>query len=317
MNIKKVISCDWGTSSFRLRLINAETKAVLAETKSAQGIAATYALWKEEKNADRFSFYVYVILSHILELEQQYKYSLDGVTIIISGMASATIGMMELPYKSIPFNVKKAELEMHFTPASESCRHKIIIISGVRSANDVMRGEETIIAGCAIEDIPQVQLFIFPGTHSKHVTVQNGMITDVKTYMTGEVFELLSTKSILSASVEKDNSTETNNTSFIKGIKESVDANLLNNIFHVRTNSLFESHTKKENYHYLSGLLIGEELKNIQATNYMSVTIVSTGSLLPLYLDALSALGLKEKLRQQNADEALVNGQVFVFNHYL
>ncbi len=316
MNLRKFISCDWGTSSFRLKLINAETKAVLAETKSEQGIAATHALLQEEKNTDRFSFYLNIILGYILELEQKYGHSLDGVTIIISGMASATIGMLELPYKSIPFNVKKAELEMNFIPVSENCRHKIIVISGVRSPNDVMRGEETILAGCSIADIQEAQLFIFPGTHSKHVTVKNGMITDIKTYMTGEVFELLANKSILAASVEKDNSTETNNVSFIKGIRESADAGLLNNIFHVRANALFNNLTKKENYHYLSGLLIGEELKNVQASDYASITVVSTGSLLQLYADALSALGLKENLMQQNADQALIKGQAVIFNHY-
>ncbi len=316
MNIKKFISCDWGTSSFRLRLINAGTTTVLAETKSAQGIAAIYALWQQEKNKDRFSFYLNILTGSILKLEEQYGYSLKGITIIISGMASATIGMLELPYKSIPFHIKKTELEMHFIPASENCSHAIIIISGVRSVNDVMRGEETILAGCSIADVHQPQLFIFPGTHSKHLTVQNGMITDIKTYMTGEVFELLANKSILAESVEKANSTKTNNASFLKGIKESGDAGLLNNIFHVRINALFNNLNKKENYQYLSGLLIGEELKNIKASGYSPVTVVSNGPLLLLYADALSALGLKQNLKKQNGDDALINGQTFIFNRY-
>ena len=150
--MKYFISCDWGTSSFRLRLVNAETFAVVAETRSAQGIAATYALWKDQTNADRALFYSNIILQEIVLLEQRCGYSLDGVTIIISGMASATIGMIELPYKPIPFPVNKTELITKITPAAEICRHKMIIVSGVKSEEDVMRGEETILSGCDITD---------------------------------------------------------------------------------------------------------------------------------------------------------------------
>jgi 2-dehydro-3-deoxygalactonokinase len=314
--MKQFISCDWGTSSFRLRLIEAATKQVLAETKSAQGIAATYSLWKEQPDTDRILFYSDVILQQIKLLEKQYGHSLEKVTLVISGMASSTIGMMELPYKSIPYKANKAELQIHIIPPAKTFRHQMIMISGVRSANDVMRGEETILAGCNIADKVEEQLFIFPGTHSKHVVVKNGTVKDFKTYMTGELFDLLSNKSILAASVEEDFTTPGNNEPFIKGIREAITTNLLNNIFHVRTNQVFGELSKKENYHYLSGLLIGEELKNIRNQNYASVTVVSAGALLTLYTEALSALGLKDTLQQKNADESLINGQAFIFNHY-
>lgn len=313
--MKYFISCDWGTSSFRLRLVNAETFAVAAETRSAQGIAATYALWKEQANADRAFFYSNIILQEIVLLEQRCEYSLDGVTIIISGMASATIGMIELPYKPIPFPVNKTELITKIIPA-ETCRHKMIVVSGVKSEEDVMRGEETILSGCDITDEVEKQLFIFPGTHSKHVLVQNGIITDIKTFMTGEVFELLSSKSILATSVESDNETNGRNTLFLKGVKDAAASNFLNSIFHIRTSSLFGKLSRKENYHYLSGLLIGEELKSIQAKDYGSVTVVSTGVLQILYKEALGAMDLKEKLKEQNADDALVKGHAFIFNRY-
>ncbi|CAN5672424.1 2-dehydro-3-deoxygalactonokinase [soil metagenome] len=314
--MKHFISCDWGTSSFRLRLVNAETQVVVAETKSPQGIAATDALWKEQSDTDRISFYSNIILRQIVLLEEQCGYSLNDITIIISGMASATIGMIELPYKSIPFPVSKAEFVTYIISKTEICMHTMIIISGVRSDDDVMRGEETILAGCNIKDDNEKRLFIFPGTHSKHVVVQNGIIQNIKTFMTGELFELLSSKSILATSVEKDSTSDESNAAFIKGVKEAVDSNFLNSIFHVRTNSLFEKLDRKNNYHYLSGLLIGEELKNIQAEDYVFVTIVSTGALQALYTEALLALGFKEKLIQQNAEEALIKGQVSIFDQY-
>src|SRR6478752_3668029 len=100
------ISCDWGTSSFRLRLIDAATQKVLAKTFSTQGIAATYALWKDEQNMERFVFYRNYLSAQIALLEENTRTSLHGVTLIVSGMASSAIGMKELPYKQIPFQIK-------------------------------------------------------------------------------------------------------------------------------------------------------------------------------------------------------------------
>lgn len=313
--MEKFISCDWGTSSFRLRLIEAATKNILAETKSAQGIAATYALWKEQPVTDRVLFYTGVLLQQIKLLETQCGYLLDEITILISGMASATIGMMELPYKPIPLQINRPDFQIHIISATAICRHTIIIISGVRSATDVMRGEETMLAGCAVANIASEQLFIFPGTHSKHVMVQNGLLKDFKTYMTGELFDLLISKSILATAVENDSFTPQNSNAFIKGVKESVDANILNAIFHVRTNQLFGTADKNENFHYLSGLLIGEELKNIQPGIFLLITIVASGNLLSLYAEALSVLGFKN-IKFVNADKALIQGQAFIFYLY-
>jgi 2-dehydro-3-deoxygalactonokinase len=314
--MKNFISCDWGTSAFRLRIIDEGTKQVLAETISAQGISATYALWKEQISADRISFYSNIILQQIKIVEKQIGYTTAGLTIVISGMASSTAGMLELPYKAIPFHINKAELESHFIPATDMFPHKIILISGVRSANDVMRGEETILCGCGIKDLEEEQIFIFPGTHSKHLTVKNGMLKDIKTYMTGEVFNLLNSKSILAASVEPGETAANNIDSFIKGVQEAVGNNLLNSIFHVRTSQLFDILNKQQNYHYLSGLLIGGELKDLQQKNNISISVVSSGVLSNLYLEALTALDLKKRCTTQNADAALINGQIFILNQY-
>jgi 2-dehydro-3-deoxygalactonokinase len=312
--MKHFISCDWGTSSFRLRLIETGTKNILAESRSGQGIAAVYTLWKEAGNADRISFYTNYLIRPIKDLETQVGFALDNVTVVISGMASATIGMIELPYKPLPFDIKAIPLT-HFMQPGKSFRHGVIVVSGVRSANDVMRGEETILAGCNMDDIVQEQLFIFPGTHSKHVWVQAGLVKDIATYMTGELFDLLKTKSILAASVEAGVA-GANNAWFIKGVKDSIDANLLNTIFHIRTNQLFDIVNKEDNYLYLSGLLIGAELKDLLQKKYTAVTIVSEGVLLNLYLSAMAALGLQNICHQQNAAEALINGQAFIVNHY-
>jgi 2-dehydro-3-deoxygalactonokinase len=313
--MKNFISCDWGTSSFRLRLIENDTRQVLAESLSAQGIAAVYSLWKEVDSTNKILFYTNCLLKPIEELEAQVGFTLNDVTMVISGMASSSIGMIELPYKSIPFYIKKATLETHFIPATDLFRHNMIVVSGARSGTDVMRGEETILVGSSIEDTAEEQLFIFPGTHSKHILVQDGLVKNIATYMTGELFDLLRKKSILAASVESGG-TAASNPWFIKGVEDSVDNNILNTIFHIRTNQLFGILNKEDNYQYLSGLLIGCELKDLLQKKYATITIVSVGVLQDLYMAAMAALGLQNSCRQQNADAALINGQAFIVSHY-
>ena len=318
--VEKFISCDWGTSAFRLRLVEAATNIAITEIKTEQGIASTFKLYTNNKTAnDRFSFYRAVLSKHIVKLEHQYGYALDNVTIVVSGMASSSIGMMELPYKQLPFRTDGADILTHTIEASADFKHKIIIISGIKSTTDVMRGEETKLVGCNANYNQDEQVFIFPGTHSKHASVKNGIARDFKTYMTGEIFDLLCNKSILSDSVEPEDSDTENksNLYFINGVIEGAESNLLHSIFHVRTNQLLKKLSNKENYHYLSGLLIGAELKSLLPNKFSSVTLVSSEAFTGLYLQACHALGINKNLQQKNADEALINGQSIIFMQYI
>jgi 2-dehydro-3-deoxygalactonokinase len=316
----KFISCDWGTSAFRLRLVEAATNTVVSEVKIEQGIASTYKLWTNSKIVnDRFSFYRSVLDKYIAMLEHQCDYTLDNVTIVISGMASSSIGMIELAYKELSFRTDGADLLTHVIEGSEDFKHNIIIISGVKSETDVMRGEETILVGCNPEYNEEEQVFIFPGTHSKHIMVKNGIAHDFKTYMTGEIFDLLCNKSILSNSIEKgEGMTENkNNPYFIKGVAKGAESNLLHSIFQVRTNQLFKKLSNRENYHYLSGLLIGSELKVLLQNKFSFVTLVSDEILTGLYLQALNALGINRNLQQKNSDQALIKGQSIIFGQHI
>jgi 2-dehydro-3-deoxygalactonokinase len=108
----KFLSCDWGTSSFRLRLVSTPTLQILAEERTDDGIAAVFNLWKEKKEGeeDRLNFYLTILKKKIKSLEQQLSSSLENIPIIISGMASSTIGMIEIPYKPLPFHLNGSDL---------------------------------------------------------------------------------------------------------------------------------------------------------------------------------------------------------------
>src|SRR4029079_6951360 len=118
-------------------------------------------------------------------------------------------------------------------------------------------------------------------THSKHVRVKDNHVVDLKTYMTGEFFALLSQKSILSDSVEfgGDLSNEQNLESFEEGVRTGLKENILHASFLTRTNTLFSKYSKQANYHYLSGVLIGAELKDITESTASPVHIVCSKEL--------------------------------------
>ncbi len=225
------LSCDWGSSFLRLRLADRAGRQVIAEERSATGIRESYRLWKEGAGADpmagvdpmmgndstkagdpgkRIAFYLDILRASIREMEEGLHDSLAGLPLVLSGMASSSAGMLELPYARLPFALEGRELITKYREADAGFPHPLLLISGIRSEEDVMRGEETQLIGCRrppgagvaereggggaeelAGDGPGDGLYIFPGTHSKHILVKDRKIVDFTTYMTGEFFGLL------------------------------------------------------------------------------------------------------------------------------
>ena len=296
------LSCDWGTSSFRLRMVRTGDGEVLAETRAGKGIAAINTEWinSGKSSTERVAFYQQQLSSAIAEL----RTATAGLPLIISGMASSSVGMFELPYGEIPFYLSEGNLTVKKIQALDNFPHEIVLVSGLRSANDVMRGEETMVLGCDLS-AGEEWLVIFPGTHSKHAVIKNGSLINFQTYMTGEIFDLLTTKSLLSRSVSLGE-VEAGSKAFSNGVKEGREGNLLNSIFHVRTRQLLANAKPVENYHYLSGLVIGYELSSIGNSRQNILLVCSTG-LGALYKQAIEIItGNTPEYR--DADKLLIEG---------
>ena len=170
-----------------------------------------------------------------------------------------------------------------------------------------MRGEETQLVGCAVVGNDE-RIYIFPGTHSKHVRVRAGRAVDIATFMTGECFQLLATKSILSISVSAASSDGgAVSPEFIEGVRDSQRfASILQTAFRVRTRQLLSGLSREGNYQYLSGLMIGEELKVLAGTE-LPIMIVGAGRMKEYYAAACEELGCPE-VCVTDADQALVRG---------
>jgi 2-dehydro-3-deoxygalactonokinase len=289
-------SCDWGTSAFRLRLIDAASLTSLSESYSDEGVASVYAKWQQDNGkTDRVLFYRAVLQRHIETIAASVSHALGKLPIVVSGMASSTIGIKELPYKHLPFSLSGFDLDYEIINGTEHFTNPLVLVSGARTEHDVMRGEETQLAGCAQQGNNGQQVYVFPGTHSKHVYVQNGYAVAFETYMTGEFFQLLSQNSILAQSVFAgiDIEVQENKAAFEQGVLDSQHHHVLHAAFMVRTNQLFQRFSKKENYWYLSGLLIGSELAVLLQKMNPAITIVADGSIAQSYRSAFKALGME------------------------
>ncbi|MCB0853745.1 MAG: 2-dehydro-3-deoxygalactonokinase, partial [Bacteroidetes bacterium] len=178
------ISIDWGTTNFRLRIVEVPEMKVLEEISSDMGIKAMNERIKASVGDRKTLFFQYMQE----ELKRLNSWPDLPNLVLVSGMASANIGLKELPYASLPFDRNGTGI------ITDSITHpdysfSIFLISGVRNEEDVMRGEETQVIGL-IDDckIQGDAIFILPGTHSKHIFYQEDQFVDFRTYMTGEMF---------------------------------------------------------------------------------------------------------------------------------
>src|SRR5690606_18524923 len=155
------------------------------------------------------------------------------------------IGMCELPYSTLPLdldgsNLGHKKIDVPWFP------HPILLISGVRGEDDIMRGEETQLLGCHDTKQKKDSIYIFPGTHSKHIQVREAKAIAFKTYMTGELFHLLAEHSILKDNVEKTELLSEKD--FICGLRHARTKDFLGSVFRVRTNQILHEMDKGGNH---------------------------------------------------------------------
>ena len=315
--MKKFLSCDWGTSSFRLRLVNLEDASKEGDYSNEIGIQFTnQSFLKSENKANRERYYFSFLSDGVKSLAKLLEIDLEGMLIVCSGMASSSIGIKELPYATLPFDCLGAGMERQYFPPSVEFGHPLLLLSGVQSADNVMRGEETQLIGVIrqLKEFSGNGIFILPGTHSKHIRVNNNQVTEFQTYMTGEVFHLMAYQSILSKSVGFDpEEKQQYKNAFIEGVKVGAENPLLATLFKVRTNELFGQYSKEENFHYLSGLLIGSELTNLVAEKNANIYLCSEGKLHANYVLGMKTLGLKANvLSTVQVRQSVIHGQIQV-----
>jgi len=300
------ISCDWGTTNFRLKVVEYNSLVVIAERKSASGIKQVYEQYLQQKRDTQQSFF-----THFLEKQiRQLPTSFQAYPLVLSGMASSTIGMLELPYA--PFPITKDGSSLLWKQLQLEYGNTLVLISGIKGDGGMMRGEEVQAIGIA-ELLPATAsgTLILPGTHSKHISYSNQAFSSLTNFMTGELFEVLSTKSILANSVESGVLTTATEAAFRAGLQLGFNDQLSANLLMVRAKDVIHQTPKKENHYFLSGLLIGDELSYLKGTED-AIFLAAGNTIFQLYQMALTTLFDRNQLTFFDGaatEQALLIGQ--------
>ncbi|MBP2547846.1 2-dehydro-3-deoxygalactonokinase [Neorhizobium galegae] len=289
------IAVDWGTSSFRLWLMDAG-HTVLAERRSGEGMTTAAE-----------TGFANVLNAHLAAVSAP-----ANLPVIICGMAGARQGWVEAGYADAPAPLSSV-LEGAVSMPGESRDIRILpgIAQRAADAPDVMRGEETQLLGALGTASRGKQLVCMPGTHSKWVNVEDGRVTSFASFMTGEVFDVLSKQSILKHAVAGAEGFDGTHPAFLAAVAKasSAPAMLTNLVFTARSGQLLNGLDATSAAARLSGTLIGAEIAGGlfgAGGTVDTVELVASGRLQGLYEAAFAALGLA--YRTVDADLAVRNG---------
>jgi 2-dehydro-3-deoxygalactonokinase len=262
-----VIAVDWGITSFRAWRL-APDGTVLDRMSGPFGIRSV---------ADRD-------FAGVLE---RAVGAWRPAPVLMCGMIGSRQGWVEAPYVAVPAGL--AAIAAALVPVPGAAR--IWIVPGVsQDPPDVMRGEETQILGVAATLGQGRHVLCLPGTHSKWAVLEDGQVVGFRTAMTGEVFALMRTQSILAPLVAEDAGDDAD--AFDAGIDRARDeGGLLHHLFGLRAAVLLGRLAPAALPSMLSGLLIGHEIAELSA-EAPTVRLVGGAALTGRYARALARFGI-------------------------
>lgn len=284
------IAVDWGTSNLRAYAMS-QTDQVVAEASSEQGMAKLESHQFEDA---------------LLNLIQPWLSDTRVTPVYACGMVGARQGWVEAPYRSVPCR-PVCDQGMIVAP-THSSQVQVHILPGLSQSTpaDVMRGEETQLAGLLHSDPELSSTICLPGTHCKWVSMTEGVVISFRTFMTGELFSLLSQQSVLRHGMTGD---QWDKDTFLDCALATVEKPMSVNsrLFSLRAEGLLHDLEPMKARSMLSGMLIGQELGAVRDLwSSQSVIIVGADQLSTLYADTLIALDAT--VQQVDASEATVAG---------
>ncbi len=274
------IAVDWGTSNLRAWAIGRDG-SIVHEATSASGMA--------KLARDEFE-------PALLALIDGWLPNGRKTLVVACGMVGARQGWIEVPYNEAP--CPPASAQSARSPQTNDPRLDVRIIAGVmqREPADVMRGEETQIAGLLQSSPGFDGVICLPGTHTKWVRVNDGKIVEFNSCMTGEVFGLLATQSVLRFSATGDGWDDNEYANAVRGALAQPER-FTGALFSIRASSLIAGLSPAAANARLSGLMIGTELAATrQYWASGTVSMIDNGRQAALYDTALKIAGATTKL---------------------
>lgn len=295
------VAIDWGTTHRRAYALDG-TGHCLAEHADTDGALACKG---------RFPDALAASLQALSAAPQQ---------VLMAGMVGSALGWQEVPY--VNGDVALTDLAKHLAevPASPGGPRQWIVpgycVRDTHGQPDVMRGEETQLLG-AVTLGHASGWFVLPGTHSKWVQLQDGQVRQLRTYMTGELFNLLSQHGTLTAAMGAD-APNWNAAAFAEGVNAVAHGALSRALFGTRARVVTGDMPPSQTQAYLSGLLIGTELHDVLRSGGLSgpsgdatpFKLIGSPELATHYQTAADQLGLR--LEVLDARAAFVSAMAFL-----
>lgn len=308
----QLIALDWGTTSLRAYKL-AAGGVVLEQRALSSGIMQlpkTPRVIHGGECADGFELAFEEACGDWLEAQ-------PDLPVIACGMVGSAQGWREAAYCETPANVANLGNSLQTLVSLRGTRVHIVpgVIQRSRLPN-VMRGEETQVLG-VLQNLSAEAggdlLIGLPGSHSKWVEVVEGCITHFDTFMTGEVFAVLSEHSILGRTQQQGAAFD--GLAFDRGVQVALSADgelgVLSTLFSARTLGLTGELAPTAQADYLSGLMIGHELVALAAAqrrrrnsaHLPSIILIGNAQLCARYGRALDACGFARVTLAEQATE--------------
>ena len=282
-NSPALIALDWGTSTVRASLMGPGGR-MLATQARPWGIMHT-------PGRDFAAAYDTITAA--------WRAADPGMPAIASGMIGSAQGWAQAPYCACPAGPADLAAAMITVPTAGGVLHVIPGIATHGASPNVMRGEETQVAGALAlyPHLADATLFVLPGTHSKWVDVRGGRVQRFDTHMTGELFAVLRDHSILGRpAADADHAAPGGpGDAFDQGVaraRQGGPGALSPLLFLCRSLVLDGALRPEHSLDFLSGLLIGEELRSALTTARAAPMLVGDPAACARYLRAFALFGV-------------------------
>jgi len=268
------VAVDWGTTHCRAWAMTAQGGAV-ASARSPRGMGSLTPADYEPALLDMIGPWL----------------SDRPVTVICCGMVGARQGWAEARYIAVPCAPLSPGLIR--VPTADP-RLDVRIIPGLKQDRpaDVMRGEETQVAGFLALNPGFDGVLCLPGTHTKWVHVSAGEVVSFQTVMTGDMFAALSGHTVLRHSVTTD---DWDDAAFTAALSDTLSRPefLAARLFSLRAEGLLHDLPTGAARARLSGLLIGAELAATRRYWLgQRIALIGAQALCALYTTALAEQGI-------------------------
>lgn len=263
------IAVDWGTTNRRAYLIGRDGRCS-DEFEDGQGVLSVGA-------------------GGFAEAVAQIRERLADKPLLLAGMIGSNRGWLEAPYIRCPAGIDELARALVWPRPDSAIVPGVSFLDGLRA--DVMRGEEVQLLGALVDgSIPPDCLVCHPGTHNKWVEMEAGRIAAFRTIMTGELFNLLRTHSILSDLLQQPAKP---GDSFGSGVRAALDgADLQAELFPIRARSLLGVGAAGDCASWASGLLIGGDVRiGLASAKHRPVIVMGRPELTRLYAEAIRLAG--------------------------